>query len=94
MGRRRIHDLKIEPQYWHDIVYGNKGFEVRKNDRDYKVGDYLHLKEYEDGKYTGRMIEARVNYITPTECIGLKKNYVVMNLLVLSARHNRFDETV
>ncbi|HGS9341836.1 TPA: DUF3850 domain-containing protein, partial [Clostridioides difficile] len=28
-----IHELKILPQYFKEVVNGNKNFEVRKNDR-------------------------------------------------------------
>ena len=34
-----IHQLKIEPDYFKKIVEGVKTFEVRKNDRDFHVGD-------------------------------------------------------
>ena len=33
------HNLKIETKYLLDIVKGRKQFEIRKNDRDYQVGD-------------------------------------------------------
>lgn len=41
------HELKILPKYFEDVMTGKKNFEIRKNDRDFKVGDYLLLKEYE-----------------------------------------------
>ncbi|HGS9342764.1 DUF3850 domain-containing protein [Clostridioides difficile] len=31
-----IHELKILPQYFKEVVNGNKNFEVRKNDRSFK----------------------------------------------------------
>lgn len=40
-----IHELKIESKYFTDILKGIKKFEIRKNDRNYQVGDYLILKE-------------------------------------------------
>jgi len=55
-----IHELKTWPEYFEEILTGKKTFEVRKNDRDYKVGDTLILKEFKligiDDKlnYTGR----------------------------------------
>lgn len=43
-----IHQLKIEKKYFDQIVEGKKTFEVRKNDRDFHVGDYLGLNEITD----------------------------------------------
>lgn len=40
-----IHELKILPEYFNEIMYGRKKFEVRFNDRNFKVGDTLLLKE-------------------------------------------------
>lgn len=42
----KIHELKILPQYFDEIKRGDKTFELRKNDRDYKKGDILLLKEW------------------------------------------------
>lgn len=43
-----IHQLKIDSQYFSKIIKGEKTFEVRKNDRDFHVGDYLGLNEITD----------------------------------------------
>lgn len=42
-----IHNLKCWPEYFAAIASGQKKFEVRKNDRDYQVGDLLALHEYD-----------------------------------------------
>ena len=75
---RRTHELKIAPQYFREIANGNKPFEVRRNDRDYQVGDILKLREY-DGDYSGQEISAKVTYILddPAYC---KDGYVVMGI--------------
>ena len=39
----KVHNLKIKPQYFKDVVSGIKTFEVRKNDRNFKVGDLMVL---------------------------------------------------
>lgn len=36
-----IHELKIENQFLFDLLEGRKKAEIRKNDRNYRVGDYL-----------------------------------------------------
>ncbi len=60
----RIHHLKILPEYFSAVVSGDKCFEIRRNDRGYKVGDILRLNEYQDGKYTGRFHVVEITYIT------------------------------
>lgn len=45
----RIHELKITEPYFSDVAFGSKNFEIRKNDRDFKVGDILILRKW-DGK--------------------------------------------
>lgn len=37
----KIIDLKIYPSYFRDVLSGDKTFEIRKNDRDYEIGDLL-----------------------------------------------------
>lgn len=49
-----IHELKILPEYFNEVQSHNKQFELRKDDRDYRVDDWILLKEFENGSYTGR----------------------------------------
>lgn len=76
-----IHGLKILPKYYNDVVSGKKKFELRKNDRDYKVGDILKLKEYENGEYTGRTHTCYIRYILK-DCseYGLMDGYCILGL--------------
>ena len=39
-----LHELKISPEYYDAVVNGIKPFEIRKNDRNYSVGDALRLR--------------------------------------------------
>lgn len=75
----KVHELKIKHKYCIEIVKGKKKFEVRFNDRDFEVGDILHLKEISDvfGLYTGFEMFARVDYIH--EGLGMEEGYVCMS---------------
>ena len=57
------HELKTLPKYYSAVVDGSKTFEVRKDDRNYQVGDALFLKEYDNGKYTGKEFGVWVTYV-------------------------------
>ena len=57
----KIHELKLDTFYFDDVKSGVKTFEIRKNDRDYQVGDLLSLSRFEDGKYLKRKIGLYTN---------------------------------
>ncbi len=71
------HELKILPEYFEAVTSGRKRFEIRKNDRDYKVGDLLYLREWNADEFTGDSYKAEVTYITDYE---QKNGYVVMGI--------------
>lgn len=84
-----IHELKIEPQYYEDIKIGLKTFEIRKNDREFKLGDILILNEYDSGAgtYTGqKILIVRVTYLLndPEYC---KEGYVILGIIPVGERH-------
>lgn len=74
----KIHTLKILPEYYKAVLFGDKTFEVRKNDRDYKVGDRLYLREFDGKNYTGNVDEKTITYILPGGNYGLEKDYVIL----------------
>lgn len=57
------HSLKIASEFYRQVVSNEKTFEVRKNDRGFKVGDILELNEYVDGETTGRTVFRKVTSI-------------------------------
>ncbi|MDE6607071.1 MAG: DUF3850 domain-containing protein [Lachnospiraceae bacterium] len=58
-----FHELKIDTKYYADVVRGLKTFELRKMDRDYKIGDMLVLYEFDREIFTGRMFTVKIVYI-------------------------------
>lgn len=73
----KVHNLKIAPKYLRDIIIGAKRFEVRRNDRNYKVGDILSLEEFDSKGYTGKFLNVEITYILndPAYC---KQDYVIL----------------
>mgnify|MGYP002566296071 CR=1 FL=1 len=77
----RVHYIKCEKEFFSDVVGGYKSFEIRKNDRGYKVGDTLEMLEFKDGKNTGRMIRAEVTYLLEGYT-GLEDGYCILGISV------------
>ena len=76
-----IHELKIKREYFDAVANYKKTFEVRRNDRDFKVGDYLGLNEYDEAEHTGRSLLCQVVYILD-DAAYCKEGYVVMGIKV------------
>lgn len=84
------HKLKILPQYFKAVQSGEKTFELRKNDRGFKVGDKIILQEYEPfkdgvikgryGLYTGQELEKEISYILTGGQYGLEEGYCILGL--------------
>ena len=59
----KIEDLKITPDFYEEVIKGNKRAELRVNDRNYKVGKVYNLAEYDGNDFTGRKIQIRITHI-------------------------------
>lgn len=60
-----IHYLKTAPEFFEKCWKREKNFEVRNNDRNFKVGDIVCLREYDIKKelYTGRRLMTKITYV-------------------------------
>ncbi|RXA95603.1 DUF3850 domain-containing protein [Yersinia sp. 2105 StPb PI] len=73
-----LHALKILPEYFDAVFTGCKKAEFRLNDRNFSVGDYLILKEWElNSGYSGRRIVVEITDVTP--CDFAIPNYVMLS---------------
>lgn len=80
-----VHELKTWIEYFQLINSGVKPFELRKNDRGFKTGHELLLREYDKNKkcYTGRTLRRKVSYVLEgyeAENFGLKEGFCIMAL--------------
>ena len=97
----KLHELKILHKYLVDVSIGSKTFELRKNDRDYQVGDLIHfidIKE-DDATYKNSMDECqiepyidentlyRITYVLKdVEKYGLHKDYCILGIKKLNIK--------
>ena len=91
-----VHELKCWPPYWEEIFTGTKTFDVRKDDRHYRVGDTLTLREWNQsrshirgdgcsqvGDYTGRVASVCVVYKLDGGQYGIEPGYCVLGIRVV-----------
>ena len=79
-----VHQLKCEHNFFEDTISGWKPFEVRLNDRDFKVGDFLALNEIKERQCstekpteTGRCCLVEVVYVLTDERF-VKPGYAIV----------------
>jgi len=58
------HEIKCMPEYFKALWCGDKTFEIRKNDRNYRERDEVVIQEFDGCKYTGREIGGFITYLT------------------------------
>lgn len=59
------HHVKCWPEFFQATVDGLKTFEFRKNDRDYRIGDFMMLHEWspKTEAYTGNKLSVRIGFM-------------------------------
>jgi len=92
MVETTVHDVKSWCYLFDAILKGQKKHEIRKmKDRDYRVGDILRLREFDQtqGGYTGRELPAKITYVTScvTPCAlsggALHDDYCILSIEVI-----------
>lgn len=74
-----IHELKILPEHFWPVVSNEKKAEVRKNDRGFKVDDYLRLSEWSNETgFTGKVIVRKVTHVA--DLSSGKEGYVLLSM--------------
>ena len=77
-----IHYLKTVQPYFDDSKSGRKKFEVRKNDRKFKLYDEVILEEWdlEKQEYTGKRLDAKIIFYILSDKNYCKDGYVILGL--------------
>lgn len=90
-----LHILKIKTEYFDEIVIGRKTFELRKNDRNYQVGDLIHFVETNGKEFYGYYygIERQHNRVYQITYVlkdvqeyGLDKDYCILGIKKLEIK--------
>ena len=81
-GQRMCHILKTHMDPFAAVWNERKTAEFRRNDRDFQVGDFLILREYDHEKdeYPGREIEARVTHVARGPSFGIPEGFAMISM--------------
>lgn len=82
------HHLKTWPSFFVDVQRGIKTFEVRKDDREFSVGDILILQEFDpmSKKYTGFELSRSIIYKLNGGYFGIEAGYCILGIKPLNRR--------
>lgn len=79
-----IHRLKIEKECFEEVKEGRKTFEIVRNDRGYKVGDFVILTKVDDeGFLTRDVLVGTITYLLKGRPdYGLECGYCVFSFKI------------
>lgn len=78
----KTHVLKIKPEHFYPVYAGRKTAELRFNDRDFKSGDLLKLREFFNGDYTGSYVWRRITHVA--DVADFAEGYVLLSMVPIS----------
>lgn len=82
----KVHNLKTLQPFYDQVCEGKKKFELRKDDRDYKVGDILRLYEGDEQVDNHQLREnknftyVQVIYKLEGGIYGLEKGFCILGI--------------
>lgn len=79
----KMHELKIEQTYFDATKRGDHKVQIRKNDRDFTIGDMLYLREWQPliGAYTDRSMSAFITFVAHDS--NLPNDYVALSIRIV-----------
>jgi hypothetical protein len=85
----RVHELKVQTQFWDDLWNFRTTAQLRQDDRQYRVGDVLDLREYNPQfGFTGMNCRRRVTHILRHEDVpyGVRRGWCILSTAVMDTR--------
>ncbi len=83
-----VHEVKSWSRFFQRTLAREKMFEIRLNDRNYQVGDFLLLREWDEltERYTGLFQAVLITYILGADMhcavspVAINKPYIVLGI--------------
>ena len=86
----KTHELKTDPDVFYALISGRKTYEIRRDDRGFRVGDTLVLRrtvhsgdemaQGEPLRYTGEEAVRRVTHILEGPAYGIAEGWVILSV--------------
>lgn len=77
---RQHHEIKCETRFFQAVETKEKKFEIRKNDRGFRLFDMVTLEETVKGERTGRKLGPfEISYVFNEPGFGLEEGYVIFS---------------
>ena len=86
----KTHELKTDPDTFYALISGRKTYEIRRDDRGFRVGDTLVLRrtvhsgdemaQGEPLRYTGEEAVRRVTHILEGPAYGIAEGWVILSV--------------
>jgi ParB family chromosome partitioning protein len=74
------HQLKIREDYARAHLSGVKPWELRKNDRNFKIGDKIDFSAIDDQGFIVMTYSRTITFIFKGGQYGLNENYAILTL--------------
>ena len=76
--------FKIKTKFFVDVELGKRNFDVRLNDRDYRINDLIVLHEVKESlsglQETGKRVSREITSLMYGGTYGIVKGYVIMSI--------------
>lgn len=82
----KFHKLKIKEEYYDAIRRGVKRFELRKNDREFEVGDLITFQIVDEGSIYSSLLVFQIVYILEgVPEYGLSEGHCILGIELLKS---------
>ena len=76
----KMHLLKINSIYYEQVMFGRKKAELRKNDRDFKVGDLIHFTRIDGSEYEELNMFIITHILPVRDIMPDSEDYVMLSI--------------
>jgi hypothetical protein len=98
---KKNHLVKSWPEFFEPISQGIRTHDLRRNDREYNIGDILILREFESKsqRYTGRECEVEITSMTsfaqPCAVSGeaLNADFCILSIRLLRTADTKMNDS-